>query len=154
MSQSLCLMFDCDLTVKLPPGAAHSRERSGEREPDITCDGWWPGGLGALGWLIEWVDTGTRRWRHCNVWGTFAKNERVMMLKFRPIYGNLEPGGAALYQLPAWRQKNLTNKHKFELCEKNLGWEWVSYFTKYNMSDHKTTTGRQRSRALASMVKR
>ena len=72
------------------------------------------------------------------------------MLKFRPIYGNLEPGGAALYQLPVWRQKNLTNKHKFELCEKNLGWEWVSYFTKYNMSGHKTTTGRQRSRALAS----
>ena len=29
------------------------------------------------------------------------------------------------YQLPVWRAKNLTNKHKFELCEKNLGWEWV-----------------------------
>ena len=82
------MIVSCDLTVKLPPRAS------------LVTGEIWRGELTSAdshtvvvttlhtGWLIGRVDTETPEMTE-NIW----EHERVMMLKFRPIYGNIEPGG-------------------------------------------------------------
>ena len=89
------MIVSCDLTVKLPPRASLVTGEIWRADISWHHTRWW-GDHTAQG-LINWA-SGHRDPRDDeNIW---EQSERVMMLKFRPIYGNIEPcGGPTLLSI-------------------------------------------------------
>ena len=144
-------MFDCDLTVKLPPQARGEIWRGETRAADITCDGWWPEGTGGDLQLINWMsghsDPGDGEY-----FGNIClENERVMMLKFsqnlREYWARRWSNTFINYRRSAGIKISPINTNLNFVRKTRVG---TGFLTLQNTTwgSHKTTTGRQRGREL------